>query len=109
MRRVYSVIRKMGITSKYNGYHFLAEAVLITIKYQDRPLRITKDVYPYLAKKYKSTPSNVEHDIRTVIDVSYYNHREVLEEIAGCSLSSKPSNTEVLDMLAYYLEEAEIQ
>ena len=29
-------------------------------------MKITKDIYPILARKYKSTPSNVEHNIRTI-------------------------------------------
>ena len=30
-------------------------------------MKITKDIYPKLAKKFKSKPSNIEHDIRTIV------------------------------------------
>ena len=67
MRKVYRLIRQLGMTSKYKGYYYVAEAVMMSMELQDYPIKITKDIYPYLAKKFKSTPVNIEHDIRTVI------------------------------------------
>lgn len=107
MKRVYGLIRKMGATSKYKGYHYVAEAVCITMEFQERPLKITKDIYPFLAKKFKSTPMNVEHDIRTVVNVCWTSHREALEEIAGYPIRYRPTNSEFVDILAYYLQEKE--
>lgn len=60
MKRIYGLIRKLGANSKYKGYFFTAEAIRMTMAYQEKPLRITKDIYPNLAKKYKSTPTNSE-------------------------------------------------
>ena len=79
----------------------------MTMTYQEKPLRITKDIYPNLAKKNKSTPTNVEHDIRTLVNVCWEGNRKFLEEIAGYSLNYKPTNSEFIDMLAYYLREIE--
>ena len=105
MHDVYRVIRRLGVTSKYKGYYFLAEAVKICMEMQENPIRITKDIYPRLAKKYKSKPMNIEHNIRTIINVCWNNNRETLSDIAGCSLNYKPTNSEFVDMLAYYLME----
>ena len=69
MRKVYRLIRQLGMTSKYKGYYYVAEAVMMSMELQDYPIKITKDIYPHLAKKFKSTPVNIEHDIRTVINV----------------------------------------
>ena len=33
MREVYGTIRKLGATSKYKGYYFVAEAIRMTIIY----------------------------------------------------------------------------
>ena len=79
MREVYGTIRKLGATSKYKGYYFVAEAIRMTMEFQERPMKITKDIYPKLAKKFKSKPSNIEHDIRTIVNVCWENHRERLE------------------------------
>ncbi len=107
MREVYRLIRKLGATSKYKGYYFVAEAVKLSMESQERPMKITKDIYPRLAKKFKSTPMNVEHDIRTVINVCWTANKETLDQIAGYSLNYKPTNSEFVDMLAYYLTQSE--
>lgn len=103
MRKVYQLIRKLGATSKYKGYFFVAEAVQICMESQEVPIKITKDIYPYLAKKFKSTPMNVEHDIRTVINACWKTNKEAMDEIAGYQLFYRPTNSEFIDMLAYYL------
>ena len=69
MKEVYGTIRKLGATSKYKGYYFVAEAIRMTMEFQERPMKITKDIYPRLAKKFKSKPSNIEHDIRTNLNL----------------------------------------
>lgn len=53
MKRIYGLIRKLGATSKYKGYFFVAEAVKISMRHQYKPMHITKDIYPCLATKYK--------------------------------------------------------
>jgi two-component system response regulator (stage 0 sporulation protein A) len=107
MREVYGLIRRMGATSKYKGYYFVAEAVKMTMENQEKPIRITKDIYPCLAKKFKSTPTNIEHDIRTVVNICWITNKAEMEQIAGFPLSYKPTNSEFVDMLAYYLCEVE--
>ena len=103
MKEVYGTIRKLGATSKYKGYYFVAEAIRMTMEFQERPMKITKDIYPRLAKKFKSKPSNIEHDIRTIVNVCWENHRERLEQIAGYPLEYRPTNSEFIDMIAFYL------
>ena len=105
MSAVYGVIRKLGATSKYKGYYYVAEAVMMSMELQDYPIKITKDIYPYLAKKFKSTPVNIEHDIRTVINVCWTANKETMDRIAGYPLRYRPTNSEFVDMLAYYLKE----
>ena len=53
MKEVYGTIRKLGATSKYKGYYFVAEAIRMTMEFQERPMKITKDIYPRLAKNCK--------------------------------------------------------
>jgi len=103
MRDVYSLIRKLGATSKYKGYYFVAEAIKVSMELEERPIKVTKDVYPVLAKRFKSTPSNIEHNIRTLVNICWMSHRDVMEEIAGYTLEYRPTNSEFLDILVYYL------
>lgn len=107
MRKVYGLIRRLGITSKYKGYYYVAEAVRLSMEAPDQPMKITKDIYPKLAKKYKSTPVNIEHDIRTIIQVCWISNKKGIDRIAGYTLNYKPTNSEFIDMLAYYLSRTE--
>ena len=61
----------LGVTSKYKGYFFVTDAIGLAMNYQDKPIMITKDMYPYLASKYKTKPMNIEHNIRTVVNVCW--------------------------------------
>lgn len=45
MRKVYRLIRQLGVTSKYKGYYYVAEAVRMFMEIQDHPIKITKDIY----------------------------------------------------------------
>lgn len=107
MREIYRLIRQLGVTSKYKGYYFLAEAVKLSVEMQGRPIKITKDIYPTLARKFKSTPVNIEHNIRTVLNLCWSSGKETLNAIAGYSLRYKPTNSEFIDILAFYLSQAE--
>lgn len=103
MNKIYKLIRKLGVTSKYKGYYLVAEAVKISMETSEQPIKVTKDIYPFLAKKFKSTSVNVEHNIRTVVNVCWSANKEALDEIADYPLEYKPTNSEFIDMLAYYL------
>lgn len=103
MQKIYHLIRQMGVTSKYKGYYLVADAVKLSMEEPGQPLQITKDVYPSLAKKYNSSPDNIEHNIRTVVKICWVDHKEQMDRIAGYPLDYKPTNSEFLDMLTYYL------
>ena len=103
MRKVYRLIRQLGMTSKYKGYYYVVDAVEMAQKIYERPVKVTKDIYPVIARKYKSTPSNVEHNIRTLVNLCWMNHKDTLEEMAGCTMADKPTNSEFIDILVYYL------
>ena len=88
---------------QYKGYYYVADAVEMAQGIHERPVKVTKDIYPIIARKYKSTPSNVEHNIRTLVNLCWMNHKDTLQEIAGCTMSDKPTNSEFIDILVYYL------
>ena len=105
MRHANGIIRRLGVTSKYKGYFFVTDAINLAMNYHNKPIKITKDMYPYLASKYKTTPMNIEHNIRTVINVCWEKNKKGMDEIAGYPLADKPTNSEFVDMIAYYLAE----
>ena len=105
MQKIYGTIRKIGAISTYRGFHFLADAIYTKMCRQNKSTMITKDIYPYVARKYKTTYMNVERCIRIVINACWKKNKDGFEEIAGYSLTHKPSNSEFIDMVAYYLSE----
>ena len=107
MNEIYALIRSVGVTSKYKGYYYLADAIYITLnmRVEDGPMKITKDIYPILATKYNVKQSNIEHNIRTVVNICCNNHEAELEKIIGPRANYRFSNADFIDSLAYYLKE----
>ena len=66
--------------------------------------QITKQLYPDLAKKYKTTPSRVERAIRHAIEVAWNRGQiETTQNIFGYTVNSnkgKPTNSEFIAMIA---------
>lgn len=65
--------------------------------------QITKQLYPDLAKKHKTTPSRVERAIRHAIEVAW-NRGEIstIENIFGYTVNAnkgKPTNSEFIAMI----------
>ena len=66
--------------------------------------QITKQLYPDIAKKFKTTPSRVERAIRHAIEVAWARGEQgVVETIFGYTISAskgKPTNSEFIAMIA---------
>lgn len=104
MNMIYKTIRKMGVNSKYKGYYLLADAVKIRLESKDETIRITKDIYPFLARKYKLTSGSVDHNLRTVSQISWDNNPQFINEIAGFTRSDKFTNSEMVNSVAEYID-----
>lgn len=102
-KAVGDLLRKFGITPRYKGYLYVVEAVLLYRQYSETYIMVTKDVYPTIAKKFNDSSSNVERNIRLVIARCWGNNKELLTTIANYPLPEKPSNSEFLDILTYYV------
>ncbi|MGI5852973.1 MAG: sporulation transcription factor Spo0A [Bacillota bacterium] len=63
------VFHEMGIPAHFRGYVYLREAILMSVHDVELLGNITKNLYPKIAEKYKSTPSGVESAIRHTIEV----------------------------------------
>lgn len=66
--------------------------------------QITKQLYPEIAQKYKTTPSRVERAIRHAIEVAWGRGKiEAMEKIFGYTVNAskgKPTNSEFIAMIA---------
>lgn len=103
--RVGLILRDIGITSRYSGYRYLLDAVLLAVENKDGLEHITKDIYPELAKQHHASVWMIETDIRKVIENCWKKTKpERLEKYFDeKAYKKRPTNTEFIGRLADYL------
>ena len=98
------MLHNLGIPSHIRGYQYIKEGILFVYKSGNNISYITKDVYPEIAQKFKTTPTRVERAIRHAIEISWNTgDLDLMEEIFGNSLNvnrDKPTNAEYLTTIA---------
>lgn len=101
---VTNVIHEVGVPAHIKGYQYLREAIMMVINDIDVINQITKQLYPEIADKYKTTPSRVERAIRHAIEVAWgRGEQATVENIFGYTVSAakgKPTNSEFIAMIA---------
>jgi len=101
---VTNIIHELGVPAHIKGYQYLREAIMMVINDIDVINQITKQLYPDIARKFKTTPSRVERAIRHAIEVSWARgEQSAMETIFGYTVSAakgKPTNSEFIAMIA---------
>ena len=101
---VTNIIHEVGVPAHIKGYQYLREAIMMVVSDIDVINQITKQLYPDIAKKYKTTPSRVERAIRHAIEVAWgRGQTDTVESIFGYTVSAskgKPTNSEFIAMIA---------
>ena len=102
--RIANLFLTVGIPAHIKGYQYLREAVKMAIDHPDVMGRITKELYPGIARRFGTTSSKVERAIRHAIEVAWNRGRiEALDEAFGrnvCSLDDKPTNGEFIALVS---------
>lgn len=100
---VFSYMRRLGITPNLLGYKYLSDAIVMTIFSPKKKYRMTKELYPEIAKKNETTASRVERAMRNAIERAWdRGDEEFLEELWGYAISSekgKPTNSEFISQI----------
>ena len=101
---VTNVIHEVGVPAHIKGYQYLREAIMMVVNNIDIINQITKQLYPDIARKFKTTPSRVERAIRHAIAVAWTRGQtETVDSIFGYTISAakgKPTNSEFIAMIA---------
>jgi two-component system response regulator (stage 0 sporulation protein A) len=101
---VTNIIHEIGIPAHIKGYLYLREAIMMVINRVDLLSGVTKELYPSIASKYKTTPSRVERAIRHAIEVAWSRGNvDVINSIFGHTVNrerGKPTNSEFIAMVA---------
>ncbi|MPM05333.1 Stage 0 sporulation protein A [bioreactor metagenome] len=63
---------KACVPAHLKGYHYLREAIVMTVIDPDNINAVTKKLYPVIAKKYKTTSVCVERAIRHAIQIAWF-------------------------------------
>ena len=102
--KVTNIIHEIGVPAHIKGYQYLRDGIMMVVNNIEVINQITKQLYPDLAKKYKTTPSRVERAIRHAIEEAGNRGQiETVESIFGYTVNSnkgKPTNSEFIAMIA---------
>ena len=102
--KISSVFISIGIPAHIKGYHFLREAVKMVVENPDSINRITKELYPGIARKFSTSSSKVERAIRHAIEVAWTRGKiENINDLFGFKVygkNDKPTNGEFIALIA---------
>lgn len=98
------LLRRLGFSGRLFGLRYLSAAIAMTAINPDKVLFVTKDIYPDVARQYSSTASKVERAIRHAIRKFWEREgREALDQVSNIHLTQRPTNSELIDILASYI------
>lgn len=102
--KVTNVIHNVGVPANIKGYQYLRDAILMTINDNEMINAVTKQLYPEVAKRHKTTSSRVERAIRHAIEVACTRgNEESFYSLFGYTVSTlkgKPTNSEFIALIA---------
>lgn len=98
------IMRQIGVPAHIKGYHYLRQAIMLSIDDPGLMHSVTKVLYPTVAKTNKTTASRVERAIRHAIEVAWdRGDVDVLSSYFGYTIQNsrgKPTNSEFIAMIS---------
>ena len=105
MRDIVQMLGMLGITMNYKGYSYLRAALsMVESKEQVAHIRVTKDLYPFVAKQFHTSPQSVEQGISTVIGKCWQSSRRDFV-CRLCRCTKKPTVAQFIHGLLCYLHD----
>lgn len=102
--KVTNILHEIGVPAHIRGYHYMREAIIMSVNDMDVLNYITKELYPSIAKKCNTTPSRVERAIRHAIEVAWNRGKiDAIDELFGYTINNhkgKPTNSEFIALIA---------
>jgi len=98
------ILHEVGIPAHIKGYNYLRTGIEEMYYSTDLQGKITKALYPLIARKYSTTSSRVERAIRHAIEVAWNRGNvDSIDDIFGYTINAykaKPTNSEFISMIA---------
>ena len=102
--QVTNIFLTLGIPAHIKGYQYLREAVRLVSEEHDIINRITKELYPAIARRFDTSLSKVERAMRHAIEVAWTRGRlDAVNRMYGYKVFSpedKPTNGEFIALVA---------
>ena len=94
----------IGIPAHIKGYQYLREAVSLVLRDPSIIGRITKELYPLVARRFDTSASKVERAMRHAIEVAWHRGRlDSVNKMYGYTVflaDDKPTNGEFVALVA---------
>ena len=100
---IYDLLYGLGISANYTGFFQTVCAVELCRADPTRLQLVTKQVYPEVARRCKTSWIAVERNIRTVCAIAWKNNRHLLEQLGRRPFPQRPHNAQFLAILLYSL------
>lgn len=98
------LLRKLGVNGTYTGFRYMVYGISKTIYEPELIIYICKGLYIDISTHFHVNVSNVERNIRTIINIIWqYGNKKLLDEIFGRELTEKPKNAMFIDALSQYI------
>ncbi len=105
--KITKLLHDMGIPAHLCGHDYLRDAIIMVMNSHEVSGRMTKEIYPEIAAKYKKSPQSVERAIRTALDVAWTRGKtELINDIFRFTVNiqkGRPTNSEFVSLIADYL------
>ena len=102
--RITNLFLTLGIPANIKGYQYLREAVHMVLENRDVINRITKELYPGIARRFDTSASKVERAMRHAIEVAWSRGRlDTVNKMYGYKVfdaMDKPTNGEFISCVA---------
>ena len=108
--RVRSLLKKLGVKLGSKGFRVLEDAVVYSLECEDVYGRLTKEIYPAVARKRRQSEASVEKACRDSVKRCWrQGDREMISGILGGAprvFRGEPTVCEFLTAVKDYLDEA---
>ena len=102
-----NIVRSLGLKAHIKGYKYIQDAILMITEDGTMINKITKKLYPTIARTYGTTPSRVERAIRHSIETLWQTGDfSIINKLFGREVNiceKKATNSEFLATLADYI------
>lgn len=102
--KITEILHQIGVPAHIKGYHYLRNSIMRSVNDPEIINAVTKELYPSVAKSFKTTSSRVERAIRHAIEVAWdRGDLDILSSYFGYtihSLKGKPTNSEFIAMIS---------